>query len=115
MLTKDVRILFTGLLRLFQELASHVCVIFFSFLSSYLTHTFSLGCFLLFYVEKHTALLFHLSLTGAQSVEKHTSLHGCHNTAVVPGASGPMNLLMCGFSVVFVAPGVSSGEEKNLK
>lgn len=32
MLTKDVRILFTGLLRLFQKLASHICVIFFFFL-----------------------------------------------------------------------------------
>lgn len=34
MLTKDVRILCTGLLRLFQKLASHICVIFFFLFAS---------------------------------------------------------------------------------
>lgn len=102
MLPKDVRILFTALLRLFQKLASHVCVI--SPSSSprlYLTRTLSLGCFLLFDVEKHsTDPLSYLSLTHAQSVEKHPSLRRCHNTLVAPGAPSHMNLLMCGYSVV---------------
>lgn len=54
-----------------------------------LTRTLTLGCFLLFYVEKHSlALSSRLLLPDTRWAEKLASLHGCHNTAVAPGASG---------------------------
>lgn len=99
-----------GLFRLFQKLASHVCVIFF-FFSLSLWDTFFCS------ILSTTAQLFysicqpqtHIQLKSTPSLHRHSA-----SDLVATGASDHTRLLICGFSVV-LALGLTSGRKAPMR